>query len=58
MLGYLVDRALKCAPSADNYNICFCCQDVTIILNDCGSKCGMLVFEFFLSYANRLAGKA
>jgi hypothetical protein len=53
-----VDRALKCAPGADNYNICFYCQDVTIILNDCGSKCGVLVFEFFPTYANHLAGKA
>jgi hypothetical protein len=58
VLGYLVDRALECAPGADNYNICFCCQDVTIILNDCGSKCGVLVFEFFPTYANRLASKA
>jgi hypothetical protein len=37
---------------------CFCCQEVTVILNNCGSKCGVLVLEFFLTYANRLAGKA
>jgi hypothetical protein len=49
-----VDRALECVLGADNYNIlfskstdCFCCQNVTVILNDCGSKCGVLVLEFF-----------
>jgi hypothetical protein len=47
MLGYSVDEALECAPGADNYNNYFYCQDVTIILNDCGSKCGVLVLEFF-----------
>jgi hypothetical protein len=57
VLGYLVDRALKCAPGTDNCNICFCCQDVIIILNDCGSECDVLVFDIFPTYVNCLAGK-
>jgi hypothetical protein len=62
---YLVVRALECVLGVDNYNIlfsestdCFCRQDITVILNNCGSKCGVLVLEFFLTHANRLAGKA
>jgi hypothetical protein len=40
---YLVDRALECVLGFDNYNIlfsestdCFCRQDITVILNNCG----------------------
>jgi hypothetical protein len=29
---------------------------MTVILNNCESKCGMLVLKLFLTYANRLAG--
>jgi hypothetical protein len=45
--GYSVDRALEFAPGADNYNIYFCCQGVSVILNNYESKCGVLVLEFF-----------
>jgi hypothetical protein len=59
---YFVDRALERVLGTDNYNIlfswstdCFCCQGITVILNNCESKCGALVLELFLTYANRLA---
>jgi hypothetical protein len=31
---------------------------ITVILNNCESKCSVLVLELLLTYANRLAGKA
>jgi hypothetical protein len=44
---YSVDRALDVSLVLTTIIFCFCCQDVTVILNNCGSKCGMLVLEFF-----------